>query len=450
MIDISLLSIIFRRNQRLEIEHIILITVIISAVLMLLVLVLNSLSLSKKIKALEDRLAGEDQLKQIKEYFDDGAGDILDQIYRQNTMVSETIKQNMDLFGDKLSVELKNLQNITEKIEKTVFELNRNISQEQEKQYRLISESMTKLTTETRESLDKINGTVNEKLQDSLDKKINDSFKTVSEQLMSVSRGLGEMQNVASNITDLKKVLSNVKTRGNFGEVQLEAILEEILSADQYEKQTNITGQGSTRVDFAIRLPGPEDGERVYLPIDAKFPGDTYSALSDALSAGNAEEAEERRKKLAATIREEAKSIHEKYIYPPKTTDFALMFLPSEGLYSEAVNMPGLVEELQRKYRVNITGPSTMAAMLSSLRMGFQTLKIRQKSAEIQKVLEAAKKEFGTFSSALNSTRDKLRRVDEDLEKLVTTRSNAINRVLKGITETEDLDTARNIIDTTV
>ena len=450
MIDISLLSIVFRRKQSLDIEHIILITVIISAVFMLLILILNSLSLSKKIKALEDKLTGDDQLKQIKEYFDDGAGDILDQIYRQNTMVSETIKQNMDLFGDKLSVELKNLQNITEKIEKTVFELNRNISQEQEKQYRLISESMTKLTTETRESLDKINGTVNEKLQDSLDKKINDSFKTVSEQLMSVSRGLGEMQNVASNITDLKKVLSNVKTRGNFGEVQLEAILEEILSADQYEKQANITGQGSTRVDFAIRLPGPEDGERVYLPIDAKFPGDTYSALSDALSAGNAEEAEERRKKLAATIREEAKSIHEKYIYPPKTTDFALMFLPSEGLYSEAVNMPGLVEELQRKYRVNITGPSTMAAMLSSLRMGFQTLKIRQKSAEIQKVLEAAKKEFGTFSSALNSTRDKLRRVDEDLEKLVTTRSNAINRVLKGITETEDLDTARNIIDTTV
>ena len=424
----------------MDVKYVILIMVIVFGIIILTFSIISHYILSKKIRTIEERIAGDGLIKQLKEYYDDGTADILDQIYRQNSIVSETIKQNMDLFGDKLSGELKNLQNIIEKIEKIVFELSRNISQEQDKQFRLISESMTKLTNDTRDSLDRIKGTVDEKLQDSLDKKINDSFKAVSEQLMNVSKGLGEMQNVAGNITDLKKVLSNVKTRGNFGEVQLESILEEILSQDQYEKQVNVTGRGDTRVDFAIKLPGTEDSEKVYLPIDAKFPGDTYAALADAISSGDVEETEKRRKKLNVTIREEAKSISEKYIYPPKTTDFALMFLPAEGLYSEAVNTPGLVEELQRKYKVNIAGPSTMAAMLNTFRMGFQTLKIRQKSAEIQKVLEAAKKEFGTFSSALSSTRDKLRHVDEDLEKLITTRSNAI-------TETESLDAARNIID---
>ena len=416
-------------------------------IIILFLVICLYLNVVKRLKAIEETAKDEDGIKQLKEYYNDGTGDILDQIYRQNSVVSDVIKQNMEIFGRNQQQELKNLESIIEKIEKTIFEISRDISREQEKQYRLVSESMTKLASETRESLDRINGTVNEKLQESLDRRINESFKTVSEQLMNVSKGLGEMQNVAVNITDLKKVLSNVKTRGNFGEVQLEAILEEILSPDQYEKQVCVVPGESTRVDFAIKLPGASEDEKVYLPIDAKFPGDTYSALMDAINGGNADEAEERRKKLTATVREEARSIRDKYICPPETTEFALMFLPAEGLYSEVVNTPGLVEELQRKYRVSVTGPSTMAAMLSSLRMGFQTLRIRQKSAEIQKVLEAAKKEFGTFAAALNNTRERLRRVDEDLEKLVTTRSNAINRVLKNVTETESLEDARNLID---
>lgn len=423
--------------------------VIAIGVLTILVMVCLYLSLCKKIKAIEANEKREEEIKQLKEYYNDGTADILDQIYRQNSVVSDAIKQNMDIFGERQQQELKNLENIIEKIRLTIFELNRDINSQQEKQYRMVSESMTKLAVETRENLDRINGTVNEKLQESLNRKINESFKTVSEQLMNVSKGLGEMQNVAANITDLKKVLSNVKTRGNFGEVQLEAILGEILSPDQYEKQVCVVQGENTRVDFAIKLPGTSEGEIVYLPIDAKFPGDTYSALMDAINGGNADEAEERRKKLTATVREEARSIRDKYICPPQTTDFALMFLPAEGLYSEIVNTPGLVEELQRKYRVNVSGPSTMAAMLSSLRMGFQTLRIRQKSAEIQKVLEAAKKEFGTFASALNTTRERLRKVDEDLERLVTTRSNAINRVLKNVTEAESLEDARSLIDNT-
>ena len=424
-----------------------LITVIILGIILCILTIYMYISFSKKIRLLQEEIRGEDRIKQLKEYYDDGTADILDQIYRQNSLISETIKQNMDLFGENMTGSLKNLKEATEKIENSVFELSRNISLEQDKQYRMLSDNMIRLTNETRESLDRINGTVNEKLQDSLNKRINESFKTVSEQLMNVSKGLGEMQGVASNITDLKKVLSNVKTRGNFGEVQLEAILEEILTPDQYEKQVNVSGTGNTKVDFAIRLPGAAEGENVYLPIDAKFPGDTYLALVEAVNAGNTEEAAEKRKKLASTIKDEAKSIKEKYICPPHTTDFALMFLPSEGLYLEVVNTAGLIDELQRRYRVNVTGPSTVTAMLSSLRMGFQTLKIRKKSAEIQKVLEAAKKEFGTFEIVLNSTRDKLRKVDEDLEKLVVTRSNAINKALKTITETEDPDIARDIID---
>ncbi|MBO6301273.1 MAG: DNA recombination protein RmuC, partial [Ruminiclostridium sp.] len=228
--------------------------------------------------------------------------------------------------------------------------------------------SIDKLRTENKESLDKINGTVNEKLQDTLDKKINESFRTVNEQLISISKGLGEMQSVASNVTDLKKVLSNVKTRGNFGEVQLEAILQDILTPDQYVKQADIIGNG-TLVDFAIRFPGT-DNTPVYLPIDSKFPGDSYEALVDAINTGNRDEIERCRKNLQNVIKAEAKSIHDKYISPPVTMDFAIMFLSSEGLYSEIVSTAGLVAELQTMH-INIAGPSTMSAMLNSFRIGF-------------------------------------------------------------------------------
>lgn len=470
-------------------DIIILICCVINIILLAVVIIL--LASRKKDPDSEALLKG--QTDRLKEYFDSGSRGILDQINRQNSTISDTVQRNVEMLGSTLKTEQKNagdttaasldaigkdiagmrkenkdsldsirgivtdkmqdtlnsrIDNLTNTITNSFSELGKGLREEQKNQLDIINKNMDRLREENSASLEKINGTVNEKLQESLDKRINESFKTVSEQLMNVSKGLGEMQSVAVNITDLKKVLSNVKTRGNFGEVQLEAILEEILSPDQYEKQANVTGKGGTKVDFAIRLPGADDGEPVYLPIDAKFPGDTYSSLIDAINTGDTDDVDERRKRLYTTIREEAKSISEKYIYPPHTTDFALMFLPSEGLYSEVVSTPGLVEELQRRFRVNVTGPSTMAAMLSSLRMGFQTLRIQQKSAEIQKVLEAAKKEFGNFGTALKSTRDKLRKVDEDLEKLVTTRSNAINRALRNITETESLETAQDIIDT--
>lgn len=294
-------------------------------------------------------------------------------------------------------------------------------------------DSIEHLRTDNQKSLDKINDTVNEKLQKTLDDKISKSFEAVNKRLAEVYEGLGEMKKVASGVTDLKNVLSNVKTRGIMGEIQLSAILSEILAPEQFGEQVTLTPNGSEKVDFAVKLPGAADGESVYLPIDSKFPGDTYSNLMTAYEGGNVDEIKAKRALLVGEIKKCAKSIHDKYIVPPYTTDFAIMFLPFEGLYAEVVNM-GLVEELQKNYKINIAGPSTMAAMLNSLQMGFRTLAIQKKSGEVWKILEAAKKEFSTFGEVLNKTRNRIRQADEELDKLIGVRTRAINRRLSSVT----------------
>lgn len=301
--------------------------------------------------------------------------------------------------------------------------------------------SLEKIRTENQQSLDKINGTVNEKLQKTLDDRITQSFEAVNKRLAEVYEGLGEMKAVASGVSDLKNVLSNVKTRGIMGEIQLGAILSEILAPEQYAEQAAVVPKGKERVDFAVKLPGAEDGGSVYLPIDSKFPGDRYADLLAAYESGDATEIKQRRAALESEIRSCAKSIHDKYIRPPYTTDFAIMFLPFEGLYAEVVNM-GLVEQLQNRCKVNIAGPSTMAAMLNSLQMGFRTLAIQKKSGEVWKVLEAAKKEFSQFETVLDKTRDRLRQADEELEKLIGVRTRAINRRLKDVAQPEALETS--------
>lgn len=301
--------------------------------------------------------------------------------------------------------------------------------------------SLEKIRTENQQSLDKINGTVNEKLQKTLDDRITQSFEAVNKRLAEVYEGLGEMKAVASGVSDLKNVLSNVKTRGIMGEIQLGAILSEILAPEQYAEQAAVVPKGKERVDFAVKLPGAEDSGSVYLPIDSKFPGDRYADLLAAYESGDATEIKQRRAALESEIRSCAKSIHDKYIRPPYTTDFAIMFLPFEGLYAEVVNM-GLVEQLQNRCKVNIAGPSTMAAMLNSLQMGFRTLAIQKKSGEVWKVLEAAKKEFSQFETVLDKTRDRLRQADEELEKLIGVRTRAINRRLKDVAQPEALETS--------
>lgn len=279
--------------------------------------------------------------------------------------------------------------------------------------------------------LDRMRATVDEKLQKTLEDKMNQSFALVSERLEQVYKGLGEMQNLAVGVGDLKKVLSNVKTRGIVGEIQLGNILEEILSPEQYD--TNVATKKGSRdvVEFAIKLPARDDGF-IYLPIDSKFPGDTYAALRDAYDSGSKEAVDAAAKALIKTIRNEAKDIRDKYIDPPNTTEFAIMFLPFEGLYSEVVNR-GLVEILQRDYKVNIAGPSTMAALLNSIQMGFKTLAVQKRSAEVWSLLGSVKKEFETFNSVLVNTQAKLDQANKELDKLVGVRSRQISRKLSAV-----------------
>ena len=264
---------------------------------------------------------------------------------------------------------------------------------------------------------------------------MNRSFALVSERLEQVYKGLGEMQTLAVGVGDLKKVLSNVKTRGIVGEIQLGSILEDILTPDQYD--TNVATKAGSRdvVEFAVKLPAHDDGF-IYLPIDSKFPGDTYAALRDAYESGSKEAVEAAAKALTVTIRREAKDIRDKYIDPPNTTEFAVMFLPFEGLYSEVVNR-GMVEVLQREYKVSIAGPSTMAALLNSIQMGFRTLAVQKRSAEVWKLLGSVKNEFETFNAVLAATQNKLDQANKELDKLVGVRSRQISRKLAAVESNE-------------
>ncbi|WP_124100415.1 DNA recombination protein RmuC [Ruminococcus sp. Marseille-P6503] len=302
-----------------------------------------------------------------------------------------------------------------------------------------MSRQLASIQEDNAKQLDKIRGTVDEKLQESLEKKMNESFKLVSERLEQVYKGLGEMQSLASGVGDLKKVLSNVKTRGILGEIQLGAILQEILTPEQYETEVATVPGSRERVEFAVRLPASDGGEHIYLPIDSKFPGDTYAALQEAYESGSADAVKAAYKNLEGIIKKCAKDIHDKYICPPYTTNFAIMFLPFEGLYAEVVNH-GLVEALQRDYSINIAGPSTMAAMLNSLQMGFKTLQIQKRSSEVWQVLGAVKTEFGKFEEVLSSARNRIRQLDDDLDKLVGVRTRGINRKLREI---EQLDSVQ-------
>lgn len=299
-----------------------------------------------------------------------------------------------------------------------------------------VEKKLTYMQEDNNKQLENIRTTVDEKLQNTLENKLNKSFETVSKQLQQVYKGLGEMQNLAVGVGDLKKVLSNVKTRGILGEIQLSAILKEILSPEQYEENV-ATKKGSRNVvEFAIKLPADDDSF-VYLPIDSKFPGDTYAKLVDAMNSGNKEEIEVCSKNLLRTIKSEAKDIHDKYISPPNTTEFAIMFLPFEGLYAEVVNR-GMVEALQREYKVNVAGPSTMGALLNSLQLGFKTLAVQKRSAEVWQILNDVKREFDTFADVLEKTQTKLNQANTELDKLVGVRTRKIQSQLSKVQKLEE------------
>lgn len=309
---------------------------------------------------------------------------------------------------------------------------------------RTMHEQLTELRAENSRQLDQVRNVVDEKLQKTLDDRITQSFKIVNDRLEQVYKGLGEMQNLAVGVGDLKKVLSNVKTRGIMGEVQLGAILEQILSPEQYETNIVTKAGSGDRVEYAVRLPGVSDDRPCLLPIDAKFPGDTYSKLADAYAGADHAAAEQAGKALEDVIRREAKGIRDKYLDPPATTEFGILFLPFEGLYAEVVKR-GLVEILQREYRVNIAGPTTMAALLNSLQMGFRTLAIEKHSSEAWEVLGAVKTEFERFEDVLIETRKRITRANDDLDKLIGPRTRSIRRSLRGVEKLDDAKSAKII-----
>ncbi len=297
-----------------------------------------------------------------------------------------------------------------------------------------LENKVASLQESNEKKLDEMRATVDEKLQKTLEDRIGKSFQLVSERLEEVYKSLGEMQKLSSGVDDLKKVLSNVKTRGILGEVQLGAILEQILNQDQYEENVVTKKGGTERVEFAVRLPG-DDGNTIYLPIDAKFPMDAYQNLLDAYESGVQSEVDAAAKVLITRIKGFAKDIRTKYIDVPYTTEFAIMFLPIEGLYAEVVRR-GMVEELQKE-KINIAGPTTMAALLNSLQMGFKTLAIQKRTSEVWAVLEGTKQEFKKFGDVLEKTQMRMRQASDELDKLVVTRTNAINRKLRDVSELE-------------
>ena len=303
--------------------------------------------------------------------------------------------------------------------------------QKLEQMRRGLSESLDRMQAGNQAQLDGIRKTVDEKLQQTLDRKLNDSFQLVSQRLEQVYKGLGEMQSLASGVGDLKKVLSNVKTRGVLGEIQLGAILEQMLAPDQYA--TNVaTKKGSqANVEYAVKLPG-NDGSPVWLPIDAKFPLDAYEQVLGAYDSADAAQVEATVRQLKTRVKTFAKDVQTKYIDPPATTDFAILFIPVEGLYAELVRA-GMVEELQRDFKVTLAGPTTMSALLNSLQMGFRTLAIQKRSGEVWKVLGKVKTEFDTFASVLETTQNRLNQANAELDKLVGVRTRQIQRTLKNV-----------------
>jgi DNA recombination protein RmuC len=293
---------------------------------------------------------------------------------------------------------------------------------------------LKQLQEDNSQQIDKMRATVDEKLQGTLEKRLGESFKLVSDRLEQVHQGLGAMRQLATDVGGLQKILANVKTRGGWGEVQLGALLEQVLTADQFARNVKTREDSGEHVEYAIKLPGDEDGAPVWLPIDAKFPTEDYQRLIAAQDLGDVAAVEEAMKNLETQLKRSAKEICQKYINPPRTTDFALMFLPTEGLYAEAIRRIGLVEQVQRDCRVIFAGPTTLAALLNSLQMGFRTLAIQKRSSEVWNLLASVKTEFGKFGEALASVKDKLDQAARHVDH-VAVRSRAISKKLRDVEE---------------
>ncbi|MBO1678366.1 DNA recombination protein RmuC [Bittarella massiliensis] len=363
-----------------------------------------------------------------------GLGEVLAQSQRQFTAV---LNERLGDLNTQLTLRQESLQQSVDRsvrgTDARMAEFTRQSAQQMEQMRATLQNRVSAMQEDNARQLDRIRLTVDEKLQKTLDERLGQSFKVVSERLEQVYKGLGEMQTLAVGVGDLKKVLSNVKTRGILGEIQLGAILEQILAPEQYGQNVCTKPGSKNVVEFAVKLPG--DGEEpVWLPVDAKFPADAYAQLMDAYDRGDPAEIEQLGAALERRVKQFAKDIRDKYIAPPYTTDFGILFLPVEGLYAEVVRR-GLVETLQNEYKISLAGPTTMAAMLNSLQMGFRTLAIQKRSGEVWQVLGAVKTEFGKFEGALSAAQQRLEQAGSELDRLVGVRTRQIQRRLKEVSQ---------------
>ncbi|WP_034045755.1 DNA recombination protein RmuC [Wocania ichthyoenteri] len=360
----------------------------------------------------------------------------------------EELSKSLDGFKEGFETNTKRLNDLLKDRFDAFSKQQTEINQESEKRIKEVKETVENQLKEIREDnakqLNEVRKTVDEKLQKTLNERLTQSFETVGKQLKSVQEGLGEMKNLATDVGGLKKVLSNVKMRGGIGEVQLAMLLEQILAPDQYEANVKTKKGSSATVEFAIKLPGKnEDESVVWLPVDAKFPKDVYEKLQEAYEDGDLDKIQFAQKELDNTIKKMAKDISEKYIDPPNTTDFGIMFLPFEGIYAEVVRKASLLETLQRDFKIIVTGPTTLAAILNSLQMGFKTLAIQKRSSEVWHVLGAVKKEFENFGGMMSKAQNNIRTGLNQLDDVMGVRTRAIQRKLKDVTSLDEIDTTK-------
>lgn len=414
--------------------------------LVLLVQVLKRLTLMERDEA-EDVVQNE--LRSLREEVSRSEREVKEEVRASQRTTTDTLVRNIEAFGNILTTQVEGMrttvedrfQNLQQSIEtrlasgtKAINDLTQSNETSIGNVRKTIDERLQTMQASNENKLDQMRKTVDEQLQSTLEKRLGESFSIVSKNLEVVQRGLGEMQNLATGVGDLKRVLTNVKARGTWGEVQLGSLLEEVLTPDQYSKNVQVRENSRERVEYAIRLPGSNDGPDscVWLPIDSKFPLANYDRLVEAADASDAAAVQDATQAFIRGVQDEAKKIRDKYIFPPMTTDFAIMFLPTEGLYAEALRAPGLVTELLQRYRIVIAGPTTLAAILSSLRMGFRTLAIEKHSSEVWEVLAAAKTEFDQFGDVMDKLKDQLDTVSNTIDK-TGVRRRAIERKLRTV-----------------
>jgi DNA recombination protein RmuC len=393
-----------------------------------------------RLTVLEQRLEGID--KQLREEFRINREEGQNQAMQGRREMAESFRDLQKSMSDAVMTSGREFREGFDKSMKTFNEL-------QQQEFKRIDDRQEKLIVSTEKRLDQMRETVDEKLQKTLNERIGQSFETVGKQLEAVQKGLGEMTSLAQDVGGLKKVLSNVKQRGGIGEVQLAMLLEQMLAPDQFETNVRTKSGSSDQVEFAIRLPGrDEPGQHVYLPIDAKFPRDMYETLIDAYETSDNVLIEQATRTLEQTIKRMAKDIRDKYLDPPHTTDFAIMFLPFEGIYAEVIRRSSLIDQLQREYRVVVTGPTTLTAILNSLQMGFRTLHLQKRSSEVWSILGAVKSEFEKFGGLLEKAQKNISTAGGAIDELIGKRTRAIHRKLRDIEALPSSETKNELNET--